>query len=126
MAYKVYSRKNTKKTPKDVDHAWAVNLGDDRVCFRVNYYSTQYRKLMDIYGDVFGFAISGSMQYGDVLFVLCEPEEFARFLILRNEAGLSNTFKELQPKMIHTGEYEPRTIEGRNIKVWDTSLQEVV
>ena len=33
--------------------------------------------------------------------VVCRPSQFARFLILRNEAGLQNQFKELAAKLHH-------------------------
>jgi hypothetical protein len=32
--------------------------------------------------------------------IICRPSQFARFLIYRNERGIPNGFKELQPKLI--------------------------
>lgn len=32
--------------------------------------------------------------------IRCRPSQFARFLIIRNNAGLPNSFKELNPKLV--------------------------
>ena len=46
-----------------------------------------------------GYPGNKAQYFGSVEFV-CRPSQFARFLIMRNEAGMKNGFKELYPKLI--------------------------
>lgn len=41
--------------------------------------------------------------------VTCRPSQFARFLILRNLAGLQNNFRDLEPKLLRPTPPAPPT-----------------
>lgn len=51
--------------------------------------------------------------------IICRPSQFARFMVLRNDAGLANGFKELKPKLFdpNAGEYDWDVDVSRN-KAW--------
>lgn len=46
--------------------------------------------------EVFELRMDEIPQTGDFT-IVCRPSQFARFLILRNDRGLPNSFKELKP-----------------------------
>lgn len=56
---------------------------------------------------------SGCCQSENDVTIVCRPSQFARFLIKRNDMGLTNGFKELKPKLIVAQPMEQR------IEVWN-------
>lgn len=59
-------------------------------------------------------------QNGEGFYIVCRPSQFARFLIWRNEAGMTNGFKDLMPELI-PGERDPLVREI--VEVWDRPHQ---
>lgn len=59
--------------------------------------------------DVFGLSSNeiNPLRSNGSITIRCRPSQFARFLILRNEAGFRNGFKELNPKLICPVERQP-------------------
>lgn len=47
----------------------------------------------------------------DRVYFICRPSQFARFLIARNEVGLCNFFKELQPELFIPEDEKPVPID---------------
>lgn len=46
------------------------------------------------------FGLNSAQVRGSNLTIRCRPSQFARFLILRNDYGGKNGFKELQPRLV--------------------------
>lgn len=46
------------------------------------------------------------MEWADRIHFICRPSQFARFVIARNDAGLCNAFKEIQPELFTPEDHE--------------------
>ena len=58
----------------------------------------------------------GVERTGETVKIVCRPSQFARFLICHNEAGISNSFKELEPKLIPG---KPKSSNVIELDVWE-------
>ena len=95
-------------------------MSRDRVKFTIPYNrlmagSGSGEKLRQLLIEVFNVRIPAN-QYGPVE-ITCRPSQFARFLILRNDRGLLNGFKELNPKLFTPRENQSRVDDTLKIDV---------
>ncbi len=87
---------------KDKDMA----MNKDRVRFHIrdHYFNSQERrmKMGNLMARAFDMSAmaADSWMHGDGFWVTCRPSQFARFLIYRNEAGITNGFKDLHAKLV--------------------------
>lgn len=88
-------------------------MSRDRVRFtvpshRINKHHREAEVCRNVIKSIFGLDLEIA-EWEDVT-IVCRPSQFARFLIARNIAGLTNGFKELKPEMFILKEEEPKPI----------------
>ena len=76
------------------------NMSKDRVRFVIPHCELDKRKLQEVAEETLSISqsdiLAAKSRY-EGLTIICRPSQFARFLIARNEAGLPNGFKCLEP-----------------------------
>jgi hypothetical protein len=74
-------------------------MSKDRVRFTISGSNMHGMELRGLLERAFGFSHKRP-QYGwQDQVIVCRPSQFARFLILRNDLGMANSFKELKPEL---------------------------
>ena len=99
-----------------------MSMSRDRVVF-----SILCRKLDDKMCSVICSAFSikpreipNRCSYGDERFeITCRPSQFARFMILRDMAGLPNGFKDLKPRLVKEVRSAAISVADRRNSLWD-------
>lgn len=82
-----------------------ANMSKDRVRFTIPankmfFSSREFDGYKTLCKQVFGLELpSGATHFNNDVTIICRPSQFARFLIIRNEMGLQNSFKELKPEL---------------------------
>lgn len=81
------------------------NMSKDRVRFYVGpKYSSYGDKIKKVLQQAFDISYQESccLMQGNGFWITCRPSQFARFLIYRNEASITNGFMDLRAKLITT------------------------
>ena len=63
---------------------------------------TDYDRLIDVLDKSFGqeFPFPRDVIKGEGFWVICRPDQFARFMIFRNAAGITNGFMDLKAELL--------------------------
>jgi hypothetical protein len=80
-----------------------MSMSKDRVRFSIQHSKLDKQAYRDVLCDVFGMTereLPTDTCNDRRLTIICRPSQFARFLILRDRAGIANGFKELEPELI--------------------------
>lgn len=83
-----------------------MSMSKDRVEFYLRVDGTSSAALGKVFKRAFGTdmpsrgAAHDGRSTGEFVKVICRPSQFARFLIWRNEAGLTNSFRELDARLV--------------------------
>lgn len=114
----VYGGKSTSKwrLPQPAEKPYPKGMSRDRVIFllpEVYFRSEMYpvmRKGLGFSADDVSTArnVMRDSAVGGIM-VVCRPSQFARFIILRNDAGMRNGFKELKTRLVPDNEVEAQT-----------------
>ncbi len=76
-------------------------LSSDRVASGGAKYANLFERTLYITLREFHEHAREQGRYGfNGVFIVCRPSQFSRYLVGRNDAGLTNGFKELEPKLI--------------------------
>lgn len=86
------------------------NMSRDRIKLFIPQHrceSIQYRQVLEA---AFGISYLTKFKFGyepkystKGMYFICRPSQFARFVVLRNEAGLDNWIKEMHPEIVPEG-----------------------
>lgn len=90
-------------------------MSKDRVKFKIPWNRLSSNTYRQVIRQAFSLKDHEIPRCGDFT-ITCRPSQFARFLILRNNAGERNGFKELEPVLL-AGDYREQP--PKKIEVWD-------
>lgn len=77
-------------------------MSKDRVRFTLTPNMARCHSHQQLVEDTLGIPARDVKKYGDAykgMTIVCHPSQFARFMIVRNDRGLQNSFKDLSPEL---------------------------
>ncbi len=109
----------------------AMAMSKDRVRFYIGHrYFDQTRELCTILRKAFDMSTSESeklINSGEGFWITCRPSQFARFMIYRNAAGITNGFMDLKAELINAPNDENYySILSRQLDIPRSTVKKVV